>query len=1064
MRASDVAAALLLWFCARAAAVDSSTSQYDESPSNATAAMNPQLAAATLPELLARPLTVTPSHFDTQLQLASLQCRELGVFASTHGASAGNGDGSASAENQLALESAAVEVAMMGYCRKVRYVRLTRKKLRETLEAELARAEEEEEEERERLELEQQAGESDDESHSSPSARAPQEIEARAASSVELQEFFESFAETARPVVLGSGGEAEEKTMHVSDDHPLLGFTSADEWKAFLATCFAEPATKRSGRVAPLQVREDACAAHLERLRVPLFLVHDYIRRTNVSLSDTFLPSLVRVQPSWAVTPRPEAVVSCPLGLHMLALVLPDTSDDASRPSVGIQTFDQRLKPFLMEESGSPQVAEVVLSASSGGIVDPQSTSNSESARLPHIAPLYHKLDIAAGSFVFVPGSQFAVARPPTTATAANTSSDHQEETPATVSMLRFCFVDASNFNTVKQEVALEALVDDEAQTLLQSLQSHSFDRSMFRRPQPKDTLWSSFVTWPKETKLLKKSDLDSGDVQLSRRERLKQWQDDKRWDRHVEALTLPVSLPPVVVNATRTTATLRFQDLYETPKHDITAYGYIVRWRNIDEEVAFAAARQDRGASSAGSRDGAQEADAESNTLVHEPPSTNEMNVTRQHLVRSALPTTLFGDDFDGSDIEVVVYGLLAETRYSFSVQIYVDDTSGLESESSRIVQTAPCSEPSGVRGVPTAGGSDGACTTLRWLDPVDDGGKPVRLYLISARIVEGGRGPTDTAVAALAGSQDATRTTAANDEKVFTLNARFAAQQAGKKWKSAAVCTLVPGATYLFRVAAMNSIGVGPWSSTSDPVALPPSTSRHTQLGVGATSRRSASANTAIPTLKGRGDPDYVPMRAFSLRELTDLVVAHGPEVVIATVTEESAVDHQQHRQLSSGGSGIPKVILSDMQERLVVVEPTPAMDAEPLAIDVWSSHFSPRAFHVSSEIVRADPLDASAPLRNAEQVKDRVVLVTRGGAPFVFKTHYAQLAGALGVVIADVNDTCRGQFDQSCVPGGDKSRGEGFAAQDRHALWTQNRIPCVLVLHADAQRLMDLVRESG
>jgi len=113
------------------------------------------------------------------------------------------------------------------------------------------------------------------------------------------------------------------------------------------------------------------------------------------------------------------------------------------------------------------------------------------------------------------------------------------------------------------------------------------------------------------------------------------------------------------------------------------------------------------------------------------------------------------------------------------------------------------------------------------------------------------------------------------------------------------------------------------------------------------------------------------------------------------------------------------------------------------------------------VSAQLVRADPLDASSPLRNAAEVRDRVVLVERGGGvPLVVKAHFAQLAGALGVVIADVNDQCAGRFDQRCVPGADRTRREGFAAQDRHALWTRNRIPCALVLRDAGQRLLALL----
>lgn len=830
-----------------------------------------------------------------------------------------------------------------------------------------------------------------------------------------MQEFFESYAETAHPVVLTS-----EPLSSSDDRNQVLGFASDEELAQFRAKCFGtiQPSHRTgSGKRAaptPLKVHDAECAPLLERFQVPRFLVHDYVRRTNVSLSDAYLPSLVRIGPQ--ATHRHQEVFTCPHGLHMLAMAFPDAETaetETGSGAVDVQVFDQRFKPLFQQHSQGQAhlgVEEVAVSASSGGLVDRRDSF------LPRVAPEYHIQELPSLSFLFVPGSQFATIQ---------SSDKHQ-----TLTLLRFCFVDASNFNAVKQEVVVDALVDSDAHTLLQSLQSQAFDRSMFRRPSLKDTLWANFIAWPRETKLLKKSDLLNSEaggeqLQLSRRERLKQWQDDRRWDRRVESLTLPVSLPPVVVNITRNSATLRFQDLFDLPKHDITAYGYVVRWKDVDDEHQ------------------ALHGDGDS----QDPSNVNAMNITRKQIVRSALPTALFGDDFDGKDIEAIVSGLNAETRYTFTVQIYVDDTFGLESDSSRIVLTTPCSEPSGVRGVPTATASaaEATCATLKWIDPIDDGGKRIGLYLINARIVE-------SVLDALMGRQDALKTV--EDEKIFTLDANFVSGTGGA-WKSAQVCKLVPGATYLFRVAAMNSIGVGPWSSRSDPLMMP--SARRSQT---ASSRRDGNSLDRIPTLKGRGDPAYVPTRSFSVRELSDLITLHGPEVVIATLAEFQSVDHEQQPTQPL------KVILSDVNEKILITSSdkeaqfSKGSSNSELSFDVWSSHFSPRSFHVSSEVVRADPLDASTPLRNAERVKDRVVLVARGAVPFVFKVHYAQQAGALGIIIADVNDTCQGRFDQQCVPGADKSRGEGFAALDQHEFWLQNRIPCVLALQEASQRLLELV----
>ncbi|KAF1328563.1 Immunoglobulin-like fold, partial [Globisporangium splendens] len=833
-------------------------------------ARDPELDQS-LSALLRRPVDVELSPLDVQLQRASVKCRELGVHT-------------------LVLS------------KKVRYVRQLREEHRKIP--------------RELYDLHQHQ-EKEEEADAREKLQRTQGIVTRDVSDVDLQEFFEKYAETSQPVVLTPPPAAASEGSSSSE---ILGFASEEELIAFQEACF----DLRTTKTAPLQLQTAKCREFLDHFRVPIFVAHNYVHRTSVSLTETFLPALVRV------SANTNEIVTCPFGLHMLAMAM-------TEGSMAVDVFGQRFEPLFPHSRGGG-VEEFEVSATSGGVL-------------------------------FVPGSKFATMRG-----AGTTASDYK--------LLRFCFVDASNFNAVKQELGVEALVNDEAHALLLSLLSPAFDRSMPRRVQPSDLLWTNYIAWPKETKFLKKSDLmnsEGGNEQL-------------QLSRRIETLTLPVSLPPAVVNITRTTATLRWQDLYEPPKHDITPYGYILRWKPVGDDVP---------SSSSGELDA----------------GANSMNITRKHIVRSALPTTLFGDDFDGHGIEGVVSGLAAETKYTLSVQTFVDDTLGLESYGSRVAQTSPCSEPSRVRGIPKASDLDTTCAKLRWLDPVDDGGKSIGLYLISMRQVQ-------DSVDALVGAHDASQS--ADGEKVVTLDGRLAApilKQDG--WKSAQLCKMAPGATY-FSVAS---------------------------------SRRLSATN--VPTLKGRGDPEYVPMHTFSVRELKDLITSHGSEVVVSTLASSIPI----REDASTSARGV-KLILSDVDEKIVLHKSSEdekdgsAVTGSEISFDVWSAHYSPRAFHVSSEIVRADPLDASTPLRNADQAKDRIVLVSRGLVPFVFKVHYAQLAGALGVIIADVNDTCHGRFDQRCVPGGDKSRGEGFAAQDRHVLWEQNRIPCVLALREASHQLLELV----
>ena len=86
------------------------------------------------------------------------------------------------------------------------------------------------------------------------------------------------------------------------------------------------------------------------------------------------------------------------------------------------------------------------------------------------------------------------------------------------------------------------------------------------------------------------------------------------------------------------------------------------------------------------------------------------------------------------------------------------------------------------------------------------------------------------------------------------------------------------------------------------------------------------------------------------------------------------------------------------------------------------------SPKAYHVSAEMVVADPpmLDGTAgedgsAFRNARAAHHRIVLVERGGVPLVDKVLRAQAAGALGVLITDTG-YCK-SFDQFCSAGADK-----------------------------------------
>ena len=110
---------------------------------------------------------------------------------------------------------------------------------------------------------------------------------------------------------------------------------------------------------------------------------------------------------------------------------------------------------------------------------------------------------------------------------------------------------------------------------------------------------------------------------------------------------------------------------------------------------------------------------------------------------------------------------------------------------------------------------------------------------------------------------------------------------------------------------------------------------------------------------------------------------------------------------------------------------------------------------------EAVLADPILGDAPLANIGAVRDRILVVHRGVVPFYTKVAHAQAAGALGVLILDVENQCAMGFDQHCSPGSHYASGDGVGAKDDPLLWASNiRIPYALVKYDDALPLLEKI----
>ncbi len=103
-------------------------------------------------------------------------------------------------------------------------------------------------------------------------------------------------------------------------------------------------------------------------------------------------------------------------------------------------------------------------------------------------------------------------------------------------------------------------------------------------------------------------------------------------------------------------------------------------------------------------------------------------------------------------------------------------------------------------------------------------------------------------------------------------------------------------------------------------------------------------------------------------------------------------------------------------------------------------------------------AEPIYANEQLVNAAHAQDRVVVVFRGKLPLYHKIFHAQMAGALAVLVVDMEDTCRDAFDYHCVSGSNQAFGEGWGSQDNPELWSKTiRVPYALMRKGDARILL-------
>lgn len=126
---------------------------------------------------------------------------------------------------------------------------------------------------------------------------------------------------------------------------------------------------------------------------------------------------------------------------------------------------------------------------------------------------------------------------------------------------------------------------------------------------------------------------------------------------------------------------------------------------------------------------------------------------------------------------------------------------------------------------------------------------------------------------------------------------------------------------------------------------------------------------------------------------------------------------------------------------------------------SVNLWKCHWSPSLpYTIVSRNVWADPLYVDSVLTNGDKISGNIAWVIRGKIGLVHKVIALQKANALAVIIVD-NGKCV-SFNQACIPGADKSRGENFALKDMSEPWENIRIPVYFMLYEDGIKVAETI----
>ncbi|GMI38763.1 hypothetical protein TeGR_g1306 [Tetraparma gracilis] len=618
-------------------------------------------------------------------------------------------------------------------------------------------------------------------------------------------------------------------------------------------------------------------------------------------------------------------------------------------------------------------------------------------------------LSLAPGSSLLLPGGSFSAL-----------------SAPSPVPLLRFCLLDATNLHSVTAALRVRVLLDASdaaAAAKLARLDEGAADLAMAREVHP--LALAEYGTYPRPPPPAPEAEAaaddsaaaagaaEGGKKKKKRDRRSKQsfsdWQATKAWDHRVLALTLPTLPKPTVASAGRREATVRWTSAFQVPEGSASQLNFVVAYSGV---AADGEARHDG----------------------------RELFVNLKGRV-----LTKGGAGAPRREYTGVVEGLHPGTRYVFTVALQYgamdsgDDTPpGSEtspdgSPSSSDVSTSPFSPssppastgrdgpPSAAGGTPRpvpprdwdeiagaagnggsapayrpAHGSEATVALLRFPAPADDGGSPVLGYaVLRSHVDRGGHAEGDWVMVGR------------GVEVVKAAGAVHGQPGAGDD-VVVAVHHLLPGAGYRFRVAAVNALGRGEWSGATE---------------VARTARVGGSVMLQEGVDDGGGDRHgHVPDAGHVLHGLGSDGHPHAGD---ASGTHHLCIVDDVAQEVTVGGAGGGKV-------------------------EAWAGWWSPRGFRASGEMQDVEWREGEGlQVENAGEVAHRVGVVERGagGAPLVRLALAVQRAGGVAAVVVDRGGLC-GTFDQYCVLGADKGRGELWGEVDLAKPWLDLRVPVVLV----------------